>query len=114
MAEPKQPEITISERLYGADFRELMPETCGSRRGGMSNLASYRSLDVLFCSRWSHPENSLKLIVKKVQCSPTGVEDCRPSNRRIIRAVRWLKSASPKAENDAYELLNNPATIPEN
>jgi hypothetical protein len=24
------------------------------------------------------------------------------------------KSASPKVENNAYELLNNPATIPEN
>jgi hypothetical protein len=87
MAEPKQPEITISEGLDGADFRELMPETCGSGRGGMSNLASYRSLDVLFRSRWSYPKNSLKLIVEKIQCSPTGAEDCRPSYQRIRRAV---------------------------
>jgi hypothetical protein len=89
-----------------------MPETWRRSCARIASVISYRALAVFFCSRWSHPENSLKLIVQKVRCSPTGVEDCWPSNERIIRAAAASKSASSKVENNAYELLNNPATIP--
>jgi hypothetical protein len=91
-----------------------MPETCGSGRGGMSNLASYRSLDVLFRSRWSYPKNSLKLIVEKIQCSPTGTEDCRRRTSASYALSAGSRSASSKVENNAYEHLNNPATLPGN
>jgi hypothetical protein len=41
-----------------------------------------------------------------------GAIDRHALNERIIRAAAASKSASSKVENNAYELLNNPATIP--
>ena len=69
MAEPKQPEITMSERLDGAGFRELMPETRRSRRGGMGNLASSRGLDVFFRSRWTQGNSGNDLSSQRFKSS---------------------------------------------
>jgi hypothetical protein len=64
------------------------------------NFSCYRGLDVFFCSWWSHPENSLKLIVQKFNVLRPMLKIARPRTRASYALPLAPKSASSKVENN--------------